>query len=265
MCLILVGWQSHPTYPLVVAANRDEFHTRPSTAAAFWQDAPHVFAGRDLQAGGTWLGMTRGGRFAALTNFREGRAALPGAPSRGSLVANFLRGQQSISAYLEDVQPRCEAYGGFNLLLGDGERLACFSNRQAGVQWLAPGIYGLSNHLLDTLWPKLAAAKTAFAQALDKLPLLAPCFELLADREIVADAHLPETGVPLAWERVLSAIFVAAPEFGYGTRASTVLSARHDGQLEFVERSFAADGRSTGQSTGQWIIGDDAGAGFLGP
>lgn len=256
MCLILIGWHAHSSYPLVVAANRDEFHARPSSPAAFWAESPQVFAGRDLQAGGTWLGQTRSGRFAALTNFREGRAVSAGAPTRGALTADFLRTDVTIEAYLEALQPRAADYGGFNLLLGDGQRLACFSNRGSGIQWLGPGIYGLSNHLLDTPWPKLAAAKAGFARALDTLPALTPCFDLLADREIVADSHLPETGVPLAWERVLSAVFVTAPDFAYGTRASTVLTVHKDGEVEFVEQSFSADARPSGRVGGRWRIGD---------
>ena len=246
MCLILVAWQAHDDYPLVVAANRDEFFARPAAAAAFWRDAPQVLAGRDLEAGGTWLGISRERRFAALTNYREGGGQFPDARSRGALVADFLRGQTNPAAYLAQVAASAADYNGFNLFVGDGERLAYYANRGDGrVRWLAPGIYGLSNHLLDTPWPKLASAKAAFAEALAGLPASSPFFELLADQEIVPDSHLPETGVPLAWERILSAVFVRSES--YGTRASTLLTMRRDGQTSLHERSFDSDARLVGQ------------------
>ena len=236
MCLILVAWQAHPDYPLVVAANRDEFFARPSAPAGFWPDAPDVLGGRDLEAGGSWLGVSRNQRFAALTNFRECGKQRADAPSRGALVADFLTGGSDPASYLAALAPRAEDYNGFNLFVGDGHRLACFANRGAGLRWLEPGIYGLSNHLLDTPWPKLTAAKARFARALAQLPERAPFFELLADREIVADDSLPKTGVPLAWERILSAIFVASPD--YGTRASTLLTMHGNGAVTLTERRF---------------------------
>ncbi len=247
MCLILLAWQAHPDYPLVVAANRDEFFARPTAAAGFWPDAPQVLAGRDLEAGGTWLGVSREQRFAALTNYRDGTGQHPGARSRGALVADFLAGRESPQTYLETVGPRASDYSGFNLFVGDAEHLAYCSNRDEGkVRWLAPGIYGLSNHLLDTPWPKLASARAAFAAALQTLPLAAPFFTLLADREIVADSHLPETGVPLAWERILSAVFVSSEH--YGTRASTLLTRRRDGLITLQERSFGAGATPIGEA-----------------
>jgi len=247
MCLIVLAWRVHADYPLVVAANRDEFFARPSTAAAFWADAPQVLAGRDLEAGGTWLGISRQQRFAALTNYRDGGSEQSTlARSRGALTADFLRGNDSPETYLAQVAANASLYNGFNLFVGDGERLGYFSNRgHCQVRWLAPGIYGLSNHLLDTPWPKLASAKAAFATALDALPDSKPFFALLADRETVADEHLPATGVPLAWERLLSAVFVWTP--GYGTRASTVLHRHRDGQITLRERSCDAAGQFTGE------------------
>ncbi len=239
MCLIVLAWHLHPDYPLVVAANRDEFFSRPSKPAAFWEDAPQILAGRDSQAGGSWLGISRQGRFAALTNYREGAGQRRAAPSRGALVADFLAGEAAGESYLAKVAARGADFNGFNLLVADGQQLCYFSNRGTTPCCLPPGIYGLSNHLLDTAWPKLTAAKAAFATALEALPAEAPFFDLLADREIVADAHLPASGVPLEWERILSAIFVHSPS--YGTRASALLSVRRDGRVSFVERSFAAD------------------------
>ena len=256
MCLIILGWQLHPDYPLAVAANRDEFHARPTAVATFWPDAEQVCAGRDLEAGGTWFGSSRTGRFAALTNYREGRSSDFPRPSRGALVAGFLASATSIDQFVESIHPHADEYAGFNLLLGDGKRLACYSNRQAGIHWLKPGVYGLSNHLLDTPWPKLTTAKQAFTHAIEQLPdlnaCLDGCFSLLADTEIVPDTHLPETGVPLGWERVLSAVFVDAPEYGYGTRASTVLLTASDGTVTFVERSFLAGGILCGEQKFSW-------------
>ena len=262
MCLIILGWQLHPDYPLAVAANRDEFHARPTSAATFWPDAEHVCAGRDLEAGGTWFGASRTGRFAALTNYREGRSNDSSRPSRGALAAGFLVSAESIDQFVESIHTHADEYAGFNLLLGDGQRLACYSNRQAGFRWLEPGVYGLSNHLLDTPWPKLTAAKQAFTRAIERLPDLNACldasFSLLADTEIVPDAHLPETGVPLGWERVLSAVFVDAPEYGYGTRASTVLLTGSDGRVTFVERSFMAGGLFCGEQKFSWQNGNQS-------
>jgi len=245
MCLILLAWQAHPDYPLVVAANRDEFFVRPSAPAAFWPQAPEVLAGRDLEAGGTWLGISRQQRFSALTNYREGGKQRPGAPSRGALVADFLAGDADPEDYLAALAARGADYNGFNLFVGDGQRLAYYSNRGDSPRWLAPGIYGLSNHLLDTPWPKLAAAKAAFAKALADLPACDEFFELLADREIVPDTHLPETGVPLEWERILSAVFVNSPD--YGTRASTLLTTHRTGVVTLIERSFGVGAAPLGE------------------
>lgn len=246
MCLILLAWRAHPAYPLVLAANRDEFFVRPSAAAGFWPEAPQVLAGRDLEAGGTWLGIHRKQRFAALTNYREGGRPLAAARSRGALVADFLTGSDTPRAYLEKVATSSAEYNGFNLFVGDGESLGYFSNRgDARPRWLEPGIYGLSNHLLDTPWPKLASAKTAFAEALTTLPRQSAFFELLADQEVVADSHLPATGVSLAWERILSAIFVNSEH--YGTRAATLIVRRRDGWTSFTERSFGVGAQAIGE------------------
>lgn len=245
MCLILVAWQMHPDYPLVVAANRDEFFARPTAPAQFWTESPDLLAGRDLQAGGTWLGITRQRRFAALTNFREGGVPRTETPSRGALVGDFLSGSTDAQAYLSEIAKHGGEFNGFNLVVGDGRTLAYYANRGGEPQRLPPGIYGLSNHLLDTPWPKLVSAKAAFAQALDGLPAAEPFFALLADREIVPDESLPNTGIALEWERCLSAIFVSSPH--YGTRASTLLTLRQDGLTTFVERSFGAAAATIGE------------------
>ena len=237
MCLILVAWQQHPEYPLIVAANRDEFFARPTAVAAQWPDLPHVYGGRDLEAGGTWLGISDSGRFAAVTNVRE-PGQPPGERSRGHLTRDFLAGDMTAADYANRLQG--ERYAGFNLLAGDGTTLSYASNRGATARVLAPGVYGVSNHLLDTPWPKLTASKQRFAAALAALPDESGFFALLADTEIVPDEHLPATGVPLPWERLLSAVFVRSPQ--YGTRASTLLLLPARGAATLIERSFSAAG-----------------------
>jgi uncharacterized protein with NRDE domain len=236
MCLILVAWQLHPDYPLVIAANRDEFFARPTAPAGFWKDAPQVLAGRDLEAGGTWMGVTRGGRFAALTNFRDPAQNRSGAPSRGKLVADFLTSDVPAQTYLPDVAPHGSRCNGYNLLVGDGASLWWSSNMGGEPRRLEPGVYGVSNHLLDTPWPKVGAGKTALAQALASLPDDQALFALLQDDGIHPDQHLPQTGVPLDWERLLSSAFVKSPD--YGTRGSTVLCMGRDGWLSFDEQTW---------------------------
>ncbi len=243
MCLILVAWRAHHEYSLVVAANRDEFYPRRTAGADFWTDQPQVLAGRDLEAGGTWMGITRGGRFAALTNFRDPARQRSDAPSRGQLVSDFLAGTAGIDAYLDGLEPA--RYNGFNLLLGDtmdNGRLVAFSNVSFERHELAPGIYGLSNHQIDTPWPKVSAGKTALQAALDALPDTAPLFHVLRDDRIHPDDALPATGVPLEWERLLSAAFIRSPD--YGTRSSTVLTQTAGGVITFDEQTWLPDGQS---------------------
>ena len=242
MCLIVVGWQIQPDTPLVVAANRDEFYARPTAAEGPWADAPGVIAGRDLEAGGTWLGITEAGRFAAVTNVRE-PGAPPGRITRGRLTRDFLCSGVAPEDYLRAIAGT--DYAGFNLLVGDRESLHYLSNRADAPRRLAPGLYGVSNHLLDTPWPKLTTARERFKQALTSLPDREDFFALLADDEIVADAQLPDTGVPLAWERLLSAIFVRSEN--YGTRASTVLVRTAAGEITLEERSFGPLGQALGR------------------
>lgn len=239
MCLIVVGWRAHANYPLVVAANRDEFYARPTAQAARWSAAPQVIGGLDLEAGGTWLGITETGRFAAVTNVREPNLS-KGASSRGNLTRDFLLSAISATDYAEQLDG--SRYSGFNLLLCDGDSLVYCSNRDGQPRSLAPGIYGLSNHLLDSPWPKLVQAREKFARALPQLPDESAFFELLADQRIVADESLPNTGVALDWERLLSAVFVKSEN--YGTRASTVLWQRSDGLIKLHEQSFGPHGQT---------------------
>ncbi|MCX7149392.1 MAG: NRDE family protein [Rhodocyclales bacterium] len=236
MCLILVAWRVHPAYPLVVAANRDEFFVRPTAPATFWKDAPQVLAGRDLDAGGTWMGVTRTGRFAALTNFRDPAQNRSGAPSRGALVADFLVGDDAPRAYLERIAVRGRQCNGYNLLVSDGETLWWSSNMGGEACQLQAGVYGVSNHLLDTPWPKVGAGKTALAQALGRLPDDRALFALLEDDGMHPDEHLPQTGIPLDWERLLSSAFVKSPD--YGTRGSTVFCLDKEGGISFDEQTW---------------------------
>lgn len=238
MCLILVAWRVHHEFPLVVAANRDEFHARATAPAAFWKDHPQVLAGRDLAAGGTWLGITQDGRFAALTNFRDPANHRPYAPSRGRLVADYLCGDVNIDAYLDTIE--AALFNGFNLLLGDGHRLVAFSNVTNERHALTPGIYGLSNALLDTPWPKVGAGKTALEAAIAQLPEEHGLWALLHDDKAYPDEILPDTGIPLEWERLLSAAFIRGSD--YGTRSSTVLTVSAGGVVTFDEQSWLPGG-----------------------
>jgi uncharacterized protein with NRDE domain len=243
MCLILFAERAEPRYRLVLAANRDEFLDRPSAEAGFWPDAQHVLGGRDLDKGGTWLGVTAGGRWAAVTNYREGVRPEPGVRSRGLLTRDFLLGSAGAEGYAAQVAARAGQYAGFNLLVGDASAVFYLSNRPLLAQRVPPGIHGLSNHLLDTTWPKVVRGRTGMADLLgtgEEERLVSGLLALLADREQAPDGELPVTGVALDWERRLSASFVVSR--GYGTRASTVLLVRGDGSIRFEECTFGAGG-----------------------
>jgi uncharacterized protein with NRDE domain len=240
MCIILVAWRAHPAYPLVVAANRDEFYSRPTAAARFWTDDRRVLAGRDLEGGGTWLGVTRSGRFACLTNYRDPGSQRDNANSRGHLVADFLTSRMGAETYMKNAAATAGEFNGYNLLVGDGDSLTWFSNVTGEGKLLPPGIYGVSNDLLDTPWPKVAAAKSALSSALAALPQDGKLFELLRDDTIHPDEALPRTGVSMEWERLLSAAFVRAS--GYGTRNSTLVTVDASGMILFDEQSWLEGG-----------------------
>lgn len=240
MCLFFCAFEIHPAYRLVIAANRDEFYERPSQPASFWPEAPELLAGRDLQGGGTWFGVTRTGRIAAVTNFRDPRSHRNDAPSRGLLLTDYLLGRTDPAAYLEDVRRKGAAYNGFNLIIGTTRQLYYYSNRKGGVIALTPGLYGLSNHLLDTPWPKVVHGKEAIGDLLSRGgdPDPEALFEILSDRSIAGDSLLPETGIGLEWERILSARFISSPV--YGTRSSTLLFVDRQDRVTFIERNFNA-------------------------
>ena len=246
MCLALIAFDAHPRFRLVVAANRDEFHARPAAPAAWWDEG--ILAGRDLQEGGTWLGVDRCGRFALLTNVRDPSRHDPGAPSRGALVPRLLASSTAPASALLALVRDGARYNGFNLIAGDGTGLRWGSNRAAAPATLGPGIYGVSNHLLDTPWPKVQRTKEAFrrwcAAGADGGRFTA-LFDLLHDTERAPDAMLPATGVTLDRERMLSSPFIVSPD--YGTRCSTVLAIDAHGAAQFVERSFDPAGEVTGE------------------
>ena len=244
MCLALIALHVHPRYPLVIAANRDEFHARAADPAHWWTH--DILAGRDRVGGGTWFGVTRSGRWALITNFREGVPRDAAAPSRGGLVTRALEATAVPVALAARASVDGQRFHGFNLLIGDGATGAYASNRASGGAVLARGIAGLSNHLLDTPWPKVARSKAALAEILarDNDPLAAS-FALLADRQQAGTAALPATGVSPQWERILSAAFIVSPE--YGTRCSTVMTIDDAGAARFVERTFDASGTTTGE------------------
>lgn len=241
MCLIVFAYCHQPGYRLIVAANRDEYYGRPTAAASFWRDAPAILAGRDLQEMGTWLGITRTGRFAALTNFRDPSRMKAGRRSRGELVGAFLQGTAEPEQYLRDISRKDSAYNGFNLLVGDGGSLWYYSNRTGRPVRIEPGVYGLSNHLLDTPWPKVSKAKAEFTEYLAGTAAVAPepLLAILADRSAPPDEALPDTGVGLERERMLAPIYIAGTD--YGTRASTVLTVADTGRVSFVERAAGRD------------------------
>ncbi len=239
MCLILFGYRTHPDLPLVIAANRDEFHARESAAAGYWQDEPHVLAGRDLVAGGTWLGCTTSGRFAALTNF-AGPTDNPTPKSRGLLVQDFLTGNDSAQQYVHDIHGR--DYAGFNLLLFDGEELVYTSNKSA-TEVLRPGFYGLSNAELGAQWPKCVRGAAALGEITANDFVAADLIGLLRNSDIPPDDQLPHSGRPLELERRVAPCFILGEE--YGTRASTVLIMGRE-QMLFTEQSYLAGGISAG-------------------
>lgn len=244
MCLIAFAWKVHPRAPLVVAANRDEWRERPTDPLAPWPEPPGVFAGRDRSAGGTWLGLGPNRRFAALTNVREPSRPVPGAPSRGGLVLDFLRSATAPLDHLQALATHASAYQGFNLLVGDDDTLGYFGSLRGEVLSVPPGVHGLSNHRLDEPWPKVRRATEALTLAIQEPVLdLEALFALLADDRPAADAELPDTGVGLELERRLAPVLLTGP--GYGTRCSTVVIHHDDGRREIRERTRDAHGAVT--------------------
>lgn len=253
MCLIFIAVRSHLKYKLVVAANRDEFYHRPTAPAAFWKDHPEILGGRDLEAMGTWLGMTRSGRICMVTNFRDLRNIRTNAPSRGKLVTDFLLDKTSGEAYLEKLEPHASEYNGFSLIAGTVDALYYLSNYKSGLIQLNSGLFGLSNHLLETPWPKVEKGKLQI-QKLLKSPTVKKedLFEVLSDSTIAPDNRLPDTGVGLELERELSPAFIKSP--GYGTRSSTVILVDYANNVAFHERVYIPETDSFSLQSFQYSV-----------
>lgn len=248
MCLLVLAWKHHPRYRLILAGNRDEFHDRAAAPLNWWQDDARILGGRDLKAGGAWLGVARSGRFGIVTNYRDLQAPVEGAPSRGHLVPRFLTGATSPKEFLDDLRGAAPRYSGFNLLVGGTRALYYFSNRGPNTPTaLASGVYGLSNHLLDTPWPKLKRTRERFGKLLVEPDVqVEELFSALADREPATLENLPDTGLPQDWERVVSSPFIVNER--YGTRCSSVLLVERTGRTILQERRFDPAGVQTGTS-----------------
>ncbi|HEY8512333.1 MAG TPA: NRDE family protein [Cyclobacteriaceae bacterium] len=237
MCLIVLSLNEHPDYPLIVAANRDEFYERKSASAAFWSDHPEILGGRDLVANGTWLAMHRNGRVAMVTNYRDLTRYRPDAPSRGGLVTDFLLSEQQPLAYLEDVARRSHLYNGFNLIVGNPHELYYYSNYGNGITAIPPGLHGISNALLNTPWPKVRKATQTIGTLIrDRVGNPDTYLDALYDDVTAPDNELPDTGVGLERERQLSSVFIKSP--GYGSRSSTVILVDRNNQVRFSERVY---------------------------
>ena len=236
MCLIFISLKNHSDYKLIVAANRDEFYNRKTAPAAYWKDHPEILGGRDLEAGGTWLGITKTGRISMITNYRDPKNIDPKAPSRGQLVSDYLLSRLSPDLYLQSLELQAKKYNGFNLITGTTDDLWYFSNYRDGMLQFKPGLYGLSNHLLETPWPKVENGKKRIKEILDNPFKTDDLFEMLFDDQQAKDELLPDTGVGIEKERVLSSMFIKSP--GYGTRCSTVILVDNNGQVFFSERVY---------------------------
>ncbi len=245
MCLLLISYNTNPEYPLVVAANRDEFYARPTEKAGFWDDYPFLLAGKDIEAGGTWLGITKSGRFAAITNYRDMRTIKENAPTRGLLTLNFLVSQIPAFEYGKNLIRKSDLYNGYNLLFSDLENLFYFSNQTKKADKLSSGVYGLSNHLLDTPWPKVVVSKKAFISTVSKEKISEEdLFGILSDDREAPDDQLPDTGLSRELEKAISPVFIKSDK--YGTRSSTIILVNSVNEVLFVEKSL--DTR-----TGEWI------------
>lgn len=237
MCLIFLAVQNHPRYKLIVAANRDEFYQRRTAAAEYWEDHPEILGGRDLEARGTWMAIRKNGRIAMVTNYRDLRNIKPVAPSRGALVTDYLLETSSPENYLAQVAVKGDNYNGFNLIVGSPEELWYNSNYKQGIEKLSSGLHGLSNHLLDTPWPKVERGLEKMKGILSENRIQSShVFEILFDDVIAPDNRLPDTGIGLERERALSSMFIKSP--GYGTRCSTVILIDQNNSVQFSERVY---------------------------
>jgi uncharacterized protein with NRDE domain len=250
MCILFIAVEKHPEYPLIIAANRDEFHQRPTQQSHFWEKHPELLGGRDLEAGGSWMGVTRTGRISALTNIRDPSRQLNNAISRGELVTHYLTEGISTEAYAKRIENSAEAYNGYNLLYGslNPSDLWVFNNHTLRHQQLTPGYYGLSNASLDKPWPKIKRGKQGLADYCESHEHINidSLFCLLGDKTKAADEELPSTGVPYEWEKQLSSIFIHGES--YGTRSSTILTLDHNNHVTWNEHSFDPQGETIAQN-----------------
>ena len=241
MCLISFSWQPEARYPLVLVANRDEFYARPTDKVHYWEDNPNILGGRDRQANGSWLAVNKNGRFAAVTNYRE-IPVVQGELSRGNLVRDFLETNQPPEEYLHVIHSQADKFSGFNLLIGDKSGIYYYSNRMNRIVSLQPGVHALCNHLLDTPWPKLAAAKQGISSVLDENNHCKPetLIEMMSSASQASDENLPSTGISLERERLLSSRFIASDD--YGTRNTSVLMLDDQGTLSWIEQNYSEQG-----------------------
>jgi uncharacterized protein with NRDE domain len=253
MCLIFIALKNHPKYKLIVAANRDEFYDRKTAPASYWEDHPQILGGRDLQASGTWLGMTKSGRIGMVTNFRDPKNIHPKAPSRGKLVTDFLLDTSSGEKYLEKIEGHAKKYNGFSLIAGTVDDLYYLTNYREGVIILNSGLFGLSNHLLETPWPKVENGKNRIQLLLKAASVKdEDLFDILQDEAVSPDEKLPDTGLELPLERAMSAAFIRTS--GYGTRCSTVIMVDYSNEVNFMERVFDPVTFQYSQQTFQYKI-----------
>jgi uncharacterized protein with NRDE domain len=240
MCLIFFAINHHPDYKLIIAANRDEFYQRNTAPAHFWNDNPNILGGRDLEAAGTWMAMSKTGKISMVTNYRDPANINPKAPSRGQLVSDYLTNGAAPNDYLEQLAPKAALYNGYNLLVGYPDELWYHSNYGNEIQRLSSGVYGLSNHLLDTPWPKVTRGKEKFRKAITSDSITPEdLFQLLYDEQRASDQQLPDTGIGLERERALSSMFIKTN--GYGTRCSTVITISQNNEVTFAERVYDLD------------------------
>ncbi len=253
MCLLIVAFERHDDYRLVVAANRDEFYTRPARPAHFWPDYPHILGGRDEEGGGTWLGVNRRGAFAALTNVRKpGTVANP--RSRGLIVTDYLDTAIEPARFVDGLHRTAGTYNGFNIIASDLRGLAWYSNRADEPRSLPRDVYGLSNDLLDTPWPKVVRLKQSFSglESTGAGELERILFAALADEQVAGDHELPDTGIDRGYERTLSSIFISGET--YGTRCSTLVFIGYDDTVTFIERRYGPHKTFLGESRFQFEI-----------
>ena len=245
MCLAVLAYKHHPDYSLILSTNRDEFYARPTAPADWWEDHNDILAGRDIEKGGTWMGITRNGRYALVTNYREYPPEKQYTTSRGSLVTDYLKSDVTPAGYGKTLMDEGDQYDGFNLIWGDTNSLHYYSNRGPKLQEIQPGIYGLSNHLLNTPWPKLKKAKLAFASALYRSGSIdhSEMHSILQDTTPAPEEELPNTGMDKEWERALSPCFIETPN--YGTRTTTTLFIAKDGTVNFNEHTHATNQKKT--------------------